>query len=200
MCLNLCSAQNQSELSFEEGDVLYIISKQSQQQATHILCRKGTTEGLVPSSILQNRSSIEFPMHEAAKRGNIAFVKELISARVSVNTLDRAGNSALHWASRGGHLEVVKVLLLGKPVLSLQNKLGDTCLHSAAWGGHKEVLEFLLLQDGIEDVVGIRNNDGKTAYQVAKNPACGALLQPSRYAEPREQELAASGADPYDSD
>ena len=38
-------------------------------------------------------------MHDAAKRGNIEFLRECIANRVGVNTLDRAGNTALHWVS-----------------------------------------------------------------------------------------------------
>jgi len=34
------------------------------------------------------------------KKGNIAFLQELLDAGMSVNTLDTAGNSPLHWAAR----------------------------------------------------------------------------------------------------
>ena len=61
-------------------------------------------------------------------------MKELLQAGVSVNGLDKAGNSPLHWACRGGHNEAVKLLLQYHPVINAQNKLGDTPLHCAAWG------------------------------------------------------------------
>ena len=36
-------------------------------------------------------------MHDAAKRGNCDFMKECLANKVSVNGLDKAGNTSLHW-------------------------------------------------------------------------------------------------------
>jgi ankyrin repeat protein len=36
---------------------------------------------------------------EAAKRGNLEFVKELLAAGVSVNGFDKAKNTPLHWVN-----------------------------------------------------------------------------------------------------
>lgn len=96
-------------------------------------CQSGGKEGLVKVELLAESSAMELPMHEAAKRGNLAMLKELVSTGMSVNTLDAAGNSSLYWAVRGGHLDCVKILMTGKPVLYQQNRLGDTVLHAAAW-------------------------------------------------------------------
>ena len=49
-------------------------------------------------------------MHEAAKRGNYEFLKECIGNKISVNSLDQAGNTPLHWASYGGHVDCVELL------------------------------------------------------------------------------------------
>ncbi len=49
-------------------------------------------------------------MHEAAKRGNCDFLKECIGNKISVNSLDQAGNTPLHWAAYGGHVDCVELL------------------------------------------------------------------------------------------
>ena len=54
---------------------------------------------------------VESPLHEAAKRGHLSFLRDCLSHRVSVNGLDKAGNTALHWAARGGHLDCAEALL-----------------------------------------------------------------------------------------
>ena len=94
-------AQNDDELTFDEGQVLMVIRKDKDWW----LCRMDDKEGMVPANYLgENTATIDNPMHEAAKRGNLSFVKELIAAGVSANSLDKAGNAPIHWACRGGHL------------------------------------------------------------------------------------------------
>lgn len=39
------------------------------------------------------------PIHEAAKRGNLDFLNECIQNKINVNSLDKAGNTALHWVT-----------------------------------------------------------------------------------------------------
>ena len=68
------TAQGDDELSFEEGDVIYVSDQSSEWwRAT---C-KGKS-GLVPGNYLiesdGNSSQIDFPLQEAAKRGNLEWV------------------------------------------------------------------------------------------------------------------------------
>jgi ankyrin repeat protein len=44
----------------------------------------------------ENAAQQDCPLHEAAKRGNVEFLKELLQMGVSANSLDFAGNSPLH--------------------------------------------------------------------------------------------------------
>ena len=76
------------ELTFEEGDVIYV---SDQSDAGWWKATIKGKAGLVPSNYLESEKSeaIDNPLHEAAKRGNIAFLQECIASKVSVNSLDK---------------------------------------------------------------------------------------------------------------
>uniref|UniRef100_A0A6Q2WTR0 Osteoclast-stimulating factor 1 n=1 Tax=Esox lucius TaxID=8010 RepID=A0A6Q2WTR0_ESOLU len=97
------------ELYFEEGDILYI-SDTSDSNWWKGTCRGRT--GLIPSNyVAEQAESIDNPMHEAAKRGNLSWLRECLENKVGINGLDKAGNTALYWGCHGGHKDVVEVLL-----------------------------------------------------------------------------------------
>lgn len=176
-------AQQNDELSFDEGDLLYILDMSN---ADWWKAKCGDATGLIPSNYVQESTEmIDNPLHEAAKRGNIDFLNECIGNRMSVNGLDKAGSTPLHWASHGGHTECVqRMLAVPNCEINVQNKLGDTPLHSAAWRGHAKIVEMLLEKGALTD---IQNNELKTAFDLAKDPETAALLQhavqPAEYAD-----------------
>ena len=43
------------------------------------------------------------PLHEAAARGDVARIRELVKGGADVNARDDLGATALYWAARGGH-------------------------------------------------------------------------------------------------
>ncbi|CAJ0966287.1 unnamed protein product [Ranitomeya imitator] len=140
------------ELYFDEGDILYI-SDMSDTNWWKGTC-KGKT-GLIPSNyVAEQAESIDNPLHEAAKRGNLSWLRECLENRVGVNGLDKAGSTALYWACHGGHRDVVEVLLSQPNIeLNQQNKLGDTSLHAAAWKGYADIIELLLLKVAIKGAI-----------------------------------------------
>ncbi|XP_002741727.1 osteoclast-stimulating factor 1-like, partial [Saccoglossus kowalevskii] len=164
------------ELSFEEGETLYILDMSN---SDWYKARCSGKSGLIPSNYVEESAeAIDTPLHEAAKRGNLDFMNECLANGVSVNGLDKAGCTALHWAAHGGHIECL-TCLLSKPNIqvNVQNKMGDTPLHSAAWKNHTNVVQALL-NKGVK--TDIRNNDKKLAYDLAKDASTAALLQPTR--------------------
>ncbi|XP_047139377.1 osteoclast-stimulating factor 1 [Hydra vulgaris] len=170
------SATRGDELSFEEGDLLYIIDKT--QSNGWWKARVGNKTGLIPSNYVdENTESIDNPLHEAAKRGNVDFLNECLNNKVSINGLDKSGSTALHWAASGGHMACA-VALLNEPNISLdvQNKLGDTALHNASWKGHTDIVEALI-ERGAN--TSIKNNEKKTAYDLARKPEVAKLLKSS---------------------
>lgn len=168
-------AQQPDELSIEEGDVIYV-TDQSDCNWWKATCKgKG---GLVPSNYMSedNAGMIDFPLHEAAKRGNMDYLRESLSARVGINGLDKSGSTALYWAAHSGHGEIAEELVKNSYTdLNMQNKLGDTPLHAAAWKGHDEIVA-LLLERGANPL--LQNKEGKTPFQLASSPISASLLKP----------------------
>ena len=128
------NAQRSDELSFKEGDIIYVLDMISDRNWWK--AKIGNEVGLIPSNysktkkiedlnfvlsiidtfcpINKNHKQIIFccclveentenyvnPMHDAAKRGNIEFLKECLDNKVSANSLDKAGNTPLHWVKK----------------------------------------------------------------------------------------------------
>jgi ankyrin repeat protein len=64
---------------------------------------------------------MEQPLHEAARRGNLDFLRQCLQHGVSGTGLDNAGNTPLYWASHAGHVDCVRELLaLPRPAISAQ--------------------------------------------------------------------------------
>ncbi|EDQ92633.1 uncharacterized protein MONBRDRAFT_14154, partial [Monosiga brevicollis MX1] len=166
------TAQHSDELSFEEGEMIYVQEKQADGWYRATI---GGKSGIIPGNYVEadgNAEAIDNPLHDAAKRGNLSYLRESLAAGVSPNALDKAGSTPLHWAARGGHLECVQELL-GQPTVrvDVQNKLGDTPLHNAAWKGSAEVVLALLEHKADRSIV---NSNGETPFALAKakSPDC----------------------------
>ncbi|XP_002126742.2 osteoclast-stimulating factor 1 [Ciona intestinalis] len=163
------------ELSFSEGDRLYI---SDQSESGWWKATLNGKSGIVPGNYVAEdiADSIDFPLHEAAKRGNVSFLTECLNNKVALNGIDKSGSTALHWAARGGHGECVELLTDNYLIdLNVKNKLGETPLHGAAWKSHAKVVEFLLEKGAIAN---IKNNDNKLPYDLAGDPETAALLKP----------------------
>lgn len=172
------NAQQQDELSFEEGDLLYVFDMTSDPNWWKARCNRRS--GLIPSNyVAENATEVLHPLHESAKRGNLQILEECLSNKVSVNSLDKAGCTALHWAAHGGHTECVRILLSVPGVqIDVVNKLGDTPLHESAWKGHGDIVRMLLAAGADKSV---KNKDGKTALELTSDPeAMAALKTPLR--------------------
>ncbi|XP_059490277.1 osteoclast-stimulating factor 1-like [Neocloeon triangulifer] len=168
------SAQNPDELTFQEGDVLYVLDQVTDQNWWRAKC--GPNFGLIPSNYVETcTEEVLFPLHDAARRGNLSNLKQGLSEGVSATSLDHAGNTALLWACHSGQLECVQELLkIPSEALNAQNRLGDTPLHSAASKGHLDVVN-LLLEIGAD--TSLKNTDGLTALDLASTNAIKSVIQ-----------------------
>ncbi|KAM7286186.1 osteoclast-stimulating factor 1 [Ixodes scapularis] len=170
------TAQQPDELSFEEGDLLYVFDMTSDPNWWKARCDRKS--GLIPSNYVEeNAEELLHPLHDSAKRGNLHFLEECLANKVPVNSLDKAGCTALHWACHAGHVECARILLSVPGVhIDAQNKLGDTALHSSAWKGHADITR-MLLASGADKT--LKNGEGRTPLELASDPETVALLRTS---------------------
>ncbi|CAL7948522.1 unnamed protein product [Xylocopa violacea] len=168
------TAQRPDELSFQEGELLYVYDNNIEPNWWRAKCN--SKEGLVPANYVEEQTEeIQLPLHDAARRGNVALLKEYIKQGISGTGLDMMGNTPLYWAARAGHLDCVKELLtLPNLVVNVQNKVGETPLHAAASRGHIEIVN-LLLESNANPM--IKNNDGLMAEQLSSDLSIKNIIQ-----------------------
>ncbi|CAK9312427.1 unnamed protein product [Citrullus colocynthis] len=136
--------------------------------------------GDCPDVLIYRDSQGSTILHTAAGRGQIEIVKNLVASFDIISNTDGQGNSSLHVAAYRGHLAVVEFLIHECPSLtSMSNYYGDTFLHSAVAGFNTpgfrrldrqiELMERLLHGEllNVQEIINLRNNDGKTALHVA---------------------------------
>ncbi|KAK6057972.1 SH3 domain protein [Cooperia oncophora] len=101
-------ARTDQEMSFVEGDLLYVSDSGPNDDWLPASC--GGKKGLVPANygrllifiVTKCLKTLPNPLHEAARRGNVIFLKDCIANQVSVNSLDKSGSTACT-----GHVMVV---------------------------------------------------------------------------------------------
>lgn len=103
----------------------------------------------------------------AAIVGDLAEIKAMLIAGVSVNAKRGDGVTALLLASEVGHLEVVRALLTAGADVNFKMDDGHTALMSASNSGHLEIVQLLL---GAGADANVKMFDGGTAWSYARDP------------------------------
>ncbi len=98
------------------------------------------------------------PIHDAAKKGNLAGVQAELDKGVDVNASGN-GQSPLHLAAIMGHVEVAELLIASGADLEGTDKHGNTPLHYTAHRGSKETAK-LLITKGAD--LNVKRDDGNT--------------------------------------
>ena len=112
------------------------------------------------------------PLHDAIRYGtSLDVAKYLIEKNANINSKDNRTNTPLGLAARLNKLDMVELLVAGnttsssKCQLDSKNITGSTALHAAAKHGYLDVLKYLV-EHGAK--IDIRNNKGKTAFELSK--------------------------------
>ena len=84
------------------------------------------------------------PIHDAAKRGDLAGVQAELDKGANVNAKNQNGATPLHRAAWFGHKEIVELLIAkGADVNAKDDSQSShyvgTPLNCAAWKGHKDI-------------------------------------------------------------
>ena len=90
------------------------------------------------------QGAVESPVAAAAKAGDRATVRKLITARANVNTPERDGSTALLWAAYNSDLEMTRALIAAGAKVDVANRYGVTPLLQAARTGDTPIVEALL--------------------------------------------------------
>ncbi|CAF0881256.1 unnamed protein product [Adineta ricciae] len=170
------TARSPEELSFEEGEILYVTDDVKYKDWYLATTNKNRTGGLIPKNYVEESTEkLVNALHDAAKRGNIEFLQQSLANKASVIGLDKAGNTPFHWACYSGDMDCVKLLLpLSLSIINQKNNVGDTPLHVASWKNHGGIVQ-LLLENGADK--RLRNKDNKLPFDLTHDPNIRSLLE-----------------------
>lgn len=106
-------------------------------------------------------------LYWACDRGCVETIKLLLSHGANVNILNDHNVAPLHLTSLYGHTEATKLLLENGADVNAKDIYGDTPLHQVALGNRSNV-ETAIYLIGHGANKNIKNDKGKTAYDIAK--------------------------------
>jgi len=139
--------------------------------------------------IVSGLTPVARPVADAARRGDIETVRQLLRKGADVNTAQGDGMTALHWAAERGDVELTEVLIYSGANVDAGTRIGRyTPLHLASRAGHVETAKALLKAKA--NPVAATTNSGVTPLHLAAasgNPAVvTALLQSGADVNARE--------------
>ncbi len=108
-----------------------------------LICEELERDYVVKES-QRNSRVLNFSLFEAAERGCLRFVGQLLAEGASIRARDRFGNTALLRAARTGEKEVVRLFLARGADVHLQNLAGSTALLRAATMNRRRTVKILL--------------------------------------------------------
>ncbi len=113
------------------------------------------------------------PIHDAARRGDLAVVQQELDNGVGVNLADdRTGNTALMIAANNGHTDCVQALIDAGAKVNHTNSMGFTTLMGAALTGHTQCVQALIDAVANLDYAGVFGNTALMRAAVCGRTVC----------------------------
>ena len=134
---------------FEKGDetaVIQAIQAGNQVTVTVMVGPKEIEEAQEQEQIVltEKQQELNSQLIDAAEKGNLAEVEDLLDKGVDVNAKDDDGNTVLMWASDRGYKEIAELLInKGADVNVKDGFAGATALLYASVEGHEDIVELL---------------------------------------------------------
>ena len=120
----------------------------------------------------------DISIHDAAKLGQIASVKQHLVAGTDVNRKNNKGYNALHVAAESGHEEMALLLIESGAKINGNNKSNQTPLHKAAFEGRDKIVN-ILIQNGANVNPTVQSSgsfNGMTPFALTKGKNSTAAL------------------------
>ncbi len=125
--------------------------------------------------VQSNFKNLEDAFFEAAETGNIKLLRQyLIHKKLSPQTKDMLGRTALYYAALHGNLDALQFLIQQQGSLTDIDNQGETLLHASVQGGHKHIIEFLL-KEGLN--VNVTTYSGMTLMHTAAAYGTAAMIR-----------------------
>jgi ankyrin repeat protein len=125
-------------------------------------------------ALLLGSGPSEAPVADAAQRGDVEAVRQLLRSGADVNAAQGDGMSALHWAASRDREDILEVLLYAGANTEASTRLGGyTALHLAARAGHGGAIGRLV--DGGADVESVTTTGVTAMHFAAQSGDVGAL-------------------------
>lgn len=133
---------------------------------------------------LTGSTPLNSPVADAAQRGDLEVVRELLRSGADVNAAQGDGMTALHWAAERGDVELGEVLLYAGANVEAGTRIGRyTPLHVAAREGREEFVR-LVLDAGANPSATTTNSGTSPLHLAAASGVAGSI-----------EALLAAGAD-----
>lgn len=119
---------------------------------------------------------MDSPVADAASRGDLAGVRQLLREGADVNAAQGDGMTALHWAAMRGDVDMTRILLYAGAGTRAATRLGDrTPLHLAARNGYGELVA-ILVEAGADPEA--RTSTGVTPLHLAARAGDDRAIEP----------------------
>src|SRR5262245_40187557 len=124
-----------------------------------------------PAELKKRYAERTTAMHEAAEKGQVSVLLELLKSGADVNDKDEQGRTALHKAAEKGNRSAAIMLLMFGADVGEKDAKGLNALHAAAAAGHTEIVTLFCKPYEFAGVAGdfIKGSVSETLKGVGSN-------------------------------